>query len=423
MFHLLVSDKSGKIFDIPELEAAGMKAGHFFKPDREEFIKLPEASKLFMLPERIPVGYDSISGKCRALENYFAVAAFIAPGFTGTYSAAHELIRLRESPYGDSRSRNKALPLFCYTAAGFYKGDIYVAAVRVDRSSRHDPRLINIKLVAKNIIKIKKLFPANRLIRHLEGCAMIHGCPGAQNFFLSREECPLPVSPSCNASCAGCISLKTQPRIKFTPSPEEIAETALFYIRNVTAGGGRNRPLLSFGQGCEGEPLMEADLIEKSIRLIRGKTDKGAININTNASRHEAIARLFDAGLDSIRVSMNSARKEYYERYYKPRGYGFEDVLSSIRIAKQKKGFVSINYLTMPGFTDSEDEFAAFKKFIEAYRIDMIQWRNLNFDPLHYFKIMKYYGRPSAMIGVRQLIVSLKKSFPALKMGYYNPFL
>ena len=145
--------------------------------------------------------------------------------------------------------------------------------------------------------------------------------------------------------------------------------------------------------------------------------------MNTNASRPEAIARLFDAGLDSIRVSMNSVRKEYYERYYKPKGYDFKDVFSSIKIAKQKKGFVSINCLTMPGFTDSKDEFAALKKFIETYKIDMIQWRNLNFDPLHYFKIIKHSGQPSTMIGVRQLIASLKKSFPSLKMGYYNPFL
>jgi wyosine [tRNA(Phe)-imidazoG37] synthetase (radical SAM superfamily) len=261
---------------------------------------------------------------------------------------------------------------------------------------------------------------------------MVYGCPGAQNYFLLRQECPLPVSGSCNANCAGCISYQqskdisaTQPRIKFTPFPEEVAETALFYICNVknTVGGGRDRPLLSFGQGCEGEPLLEADLIEKSIRLIRTITGRATININTNASRPEAIALLFDAGLNSIRVSMNSVRQEYYDRYYKPAGYTFKDVLRSIRIAKKKNGFVSINYLTMPGFTDSEDEYKALKKFIEAYKIDMIQWRNLNFDPLAYFRIIKYSVEPSDMIGVRQLIASLKKSFPRLKMGYYNPYI
>ena len=428
MFSLLVSDKKGRIFNIPGMEAAGMKAGCFFRLDKKDFIRMPEASKLFMLPGKVPVGYDSLKGSFEAIENYSAVAAFIAPAFTGTYSTAYEPFRLREPPYGGSRSRNGVLPLFCYTAAGFYKGGIYVTAVRVDRSSRHDPRFIDINSAAKNAVEIKKLFPRNRLIRHLADCALVYDCPGAQNFFLSRQECPLPVSGSCNADCAGCISYQkhsrgqtylspAQPRIKFTPSPEEVAETALFHTHNV------KNAVLSFGQGCEGEPLLEADLIEKSIRLIRNKTCRATININTNASMPKAIASLFDAGLDSIRVSLNSVRQEYYNRYYKPAGYVFGDVLRSIQIAKKKNGFVSINYLTMPGFTDSEDEYEALKKFIEVYKIDMIQWRNLNFDPLAYFRIIKYPARPFCMIGVRQLIKSLKKSFPCLKMGYYNPYI
>jgi len=404
VFRLLVSDKSGKIFDIPELEAAGMKAGHFFRLEREDFIRMPEGSRLFMLPGRMPVGYDNVKRKYKVLENYFAVAVFMAPAFTGTYNSAFK-----------EAGRQAALPLYCYTAAGFHKGGIYAPALRVDRSSRHDPSSIDVDSVAKNAVKIKKLFPGNRLIRHLADCALIHGCPGAQNFFLSREECPLPTSPLCNANCAGCISLKTQPRIKFIPSPEEVSETALFHAHNA------KNPVLSFGQGCEGEPLLQAGLIEKSIRLIRNKIGKATININTNASMPEAIARLFDAGLDSIRVSLNSVRKEYYKRYYRPSGYDFRDVLESIKTAKRRNGFVSINYLTMPGFTDSKDECACLRKFIEAYKIDMIQWRNLNFDPLHYFQIIRYPVNPSDMIGVRQLIMSLKKTFPGLKMGYYNP--
>jgi len=133
------------------------------------------------------------------------------------------------------------------------------------------------------------------------------------------------------------------------------------------------------------------------------------------------LAKLFDAGLDSIRVSLNSARKQYYTRYYKPRGYGFEDVAESIRMAKQRKAFVSLNYLTMPGFTDRIDEFAALKKFIETLRIDMIQWRNLNFDPLRYFDELKVAVGDSELLGIREVIKSIKNSFPDIMTGYYNP--
>ena len=408
---LVVSDKKGNIFNIPHIEAIGMKAGYFFCLKKEEFIKLPSGSRLFMLPERLGVGYDPATGDLKVFKDYLSVAAFISPGFTVSYSPSY-----RET------NNPRELPLFCYSSCAFYKGGFYVTAVRIDTELRHDPRFIDINLVKKNVAKLKKAFQHNRLIKHLGDCALVYGCPGAQNFFLSRYEAPLPVSPFCNARCPGCISYQpkgkfppTQPRIKFIPYPEEVKEAALYHIDNV------KDPVVSFGQGCEGEPLLMHKLIERSIRLIRKNTLKGIININTNGSLPGIVARLFDAGLDSIRVSLNSVRKEYYERYYKPIGYGFNDVARSIKMAKKKKGYVSINYLTMPGFTDSEDEFRAFRRFIEAYHIDMIQWRNLNFDPLRYFNIIKMPKGDFKMLGIREIIGYLKKDFPNLMMGYYNP--
>ena len=143
--------------------------------------------------------------------------------------------------------------------------------------------------------------------------------------------------------------------------------------------------------------------------------------MNTNGSKPEVLNRLLDAGLDSIRVSLNSAREEYYTRYYKPSGYSFKDVMRSIKLAKSKKAFVSINYLVMPGFTDSKEEFLAFKRLIKDNKIDMVQWRNLNFDPIQYFKVLKASVNPSEMIGVREVITSLKEEFPNLLIGYFNP--
>ena len=55
------------------------------------------------------------------------------------------------------------------------------------------------------------------------------------------------------------------------------------------------------------------------------------------ASRPEAIDRLFLAGLDSIRVSLNSAREELYRAYFRPRGYGFESIVESLRLARRHR--------------------------------------------------------------------------------------
>ena len=417
---LLIADRNGRLYNVPHVEAAGMKGGFFFRLNPRDLIELPYGSELFMLSQRAPVGYNAGIGRFVSLSENpysrkdkacFAVAAFVSPGYVVTYN----------SPYAETKSA-KMLPLFSYAAVTFYKGKIYTACVRVDREKRQDLRCMDIEKVRRNSSAVTKLFPRNRLIQHLKKCALAYGCPAAKNLFLSRYEAPLPTSPSCNSMCLGCISYQpgnrcpvTQPRISFVPRPEEIAEIALFHIRKVES------PVVSFGQGCEGEPLMAGRVIEKAIRMIRRTTAKGIINMNTNASRPEVISSLFDAGLDSIRVSLNSAQKKYYTLYYKPRGYRFKDVLDSIKEAKKRGGFVSVNYLTMPGFTDHRDEFDAFRNFIKKYKIDMIQWRNLNFDPSKYFRSLKTKTSPTKLIGIREIITLLKEEFPSLMMGYFNP--
>ncbi|MDO8536523.1 MAG: radical SAM protein [Candidatus Omnitrophota bacterium] len=412
MSELLASDQKGKIFQMPRLGAVGMKAGKFFHLKAQDLIRLPEGSEIFHLPGRAAVGYDAGKRSFVRDEGLLPVAAFLPPGYTVTYNSAY-------SEVGDP----KPLPLFAYAACAANNGEIYAAAVHVDKSLCHDSRFMDMKLVKRGAAQLKKIFPKNRLVEHLERCALCYGCPNAKNLFLNRYEAPLPTSPACNAQCAGCISYQpekkcpvTQPRIKFIPTPGEIAQIALYHIENV------GEPIVSFGQGCEGEPLLSAEAIENAIRSIRSCSSKGVINMNTNGSRPEAIARLFDAGLDSIRVSLNSAREKYYVKYYKPKDYAFGDVLGSIREAKKRNGFVSLNYLTMPGFTDSIDEMAAFKKLVEKYHIDMIQWRNLNYDPLRYFDEMNISIKAEEMFGVKDMMGSLKKYFPKLRMGYFNSY-
>lgn len=410
---LLVCDNNGKIFIHPSLEASGMKAGHFFILEPDELIKLPEDSRLYMMPNRVAIGYDRNARNFSSIGTGFAVSAFTPPGYTITFDSAYK-----------ENNTPAELPLFAYGAVAHYRGDLYAAAVRVDRDRRHDTRFIDINEVRANTKRIAKLFPKNRLIGHLTNCALKYCCPGAQNFFLGRYEGPLPTSPICNASCLGCISYQSrkgctpaQPRIKFIPTPEEIVEVMTFHIKNVPDA------VLSFGQGCEGEPLLSAKVIGQSIRLFRNKTSRGTININTNASRPKVLEKLFDLGLDSMRVSMNSCRRVYYTRYYKPEGYDFNDVMLSIKIAKDKNKFVSLNYLTMPGFTDSKEEFKVLRGVIKKYGIDMIQWRNLNFDPMRYFDVMKVDVKRADLLGVKQVIELLQKEFPNLRMGYFNPVL
>jgi MoaA/NifB/PqqE/SkfB family radical SAM enzyme len=417
---LLVADKKGRIYDVPHLEATGMKGGEYFRLDPGKLVKLHPDSELFVLPDRKPVGYDPGRGQfiqvgrdpfARRDEPCYAVAAFLSPGYTGTYSASYR-----------ERGKVRLLPLFSYAAVAFYRNEFYAAGIRVDREKRQELRGMDTGALRKNIKLFRKLFPKNRLVRHLETCALTYGCPAAKNFFLKRYEGPLPTSPACNARCAGCISYQpgkdcfvTQPRITFVPTPEEVAEVALFHLKEVAD------PVVSFGQGCEGEPLMAHKVLEKAVKLIRRSTSKGIVNLNTNASCPDIISRLFEEGLDSMRVSMNSVRRPYYSAYYMPRGYDFTDVLRSIKNAKEAGGFVSINYLVMPGFTDSRQETESLLRFLKKTGIDMIQWRNLNYDPAAYFRKLKISVRREDMIGMDALIQMVGKEHPRVMKGYFNP--
>jgi len=265
-------------------------------------------------------------------------------------------------------------------------------------------------------------FPRNRLVRHLvENCVYRYQCPAARNFVLGRFEAPIPVSPGCNARCIGCLSEQpsegphpAQERINFVPTPEEIAEAMVPHLR------GPKPVMVSFGQGCEGEPLLQAKVMEKAIKLIRKATSRGTINLNTNGSLPEAVERLARAGLDSIRISLASARKEYHQAYFRPLGWGLEEVRESIRRMKKKGGFVSLNYFIFPGFTDDEEELFALSEIL-AQGVDFVQLRNLALDPLWFLRQINY--RPGKILGIRAWLSEVKRRFPGLRFGYFNPYL
>jgi len=263
--------------------------------------------------------------------------------------------------------------------------------------------------------------PDNRLFRHLAlNCCRSYRCPAARNLFLGRYEAPLPTSTGCNARCVGCISLQensgvscSQDRMDFIPTPEEVAEVALYHIGRVP------NAIVSFGQGCEGEPLTNPEVLEKSIRIIRGETRKGTINLNTNASMPGILGTLFDAGLDSIRVSLNSARPHLYQAYFKPVNYTFSDVVRSMEVTKEKGRFLSLNYFVFPGITDEEEELTAFCRLAEGAKPDMIQWRNLNIDPDLYLQCLGWKEGPS--LGIRAFMKTIRDRFPEIRFGYFNP--
>jgi len=150
---------------------------------------------------------------------------------------------------------------------------------------------------------------------------------------------------------------------------------------------------------------------------MRQETNRGTINFNSNGSMPDRVQLLCDAGMDSFRFSMNSVREDLYNLYYRPKGYGFTDVLRSVRCAKENDRFTMINYLVSPGVSDAPEEVEALLRFVADTGVDMIQLRNLSIDPDYYNREMGVKGRG---IGMYPLLQRLKREFPRLQFGYYN---
>ncbi len=385
-------------------------------PGPSELVRLPEGSQLFTLPGRIPIGWkedeevfvpsDGIKVTGKRID-CTAVAAFLPPGYVRTHLPA-----TRE------KSKGPMLPLWAYSSVGWKDGSFWATGLLIDPNPHWDPKYFqDDRLLRKKVEAFLKKNPRNRLLRQLARCALEYHCFAGKNVFFQRWECPLPTSPSCNADCLGCISLQpseccpaSQERIDFVPTADEVLGVALPHLEEAEDA------IVSFGQGCEGEPLMQWQLLEEVIRKMREETDRGTINLNTNGSLPRQVKRLCDAGLDSLRVTFSSANPESFARYHRPRGFTFEKVVESLLQAKEKGLFTSINLLVFPGVTDREQEVDALARLIKKTRLDLIQMRNLNIDPDFYLKTM---GSGTGM-GIAQMLETLKREFPSLQFGYFN---
>ena len=318
--------------------------------DPQELIPLPDGAPLSMLPQRLASGLTS-DGRRASIpaKKGWALAALLPIGYTRT--------RL---PGYTKTAEAEPLPFFGYTAVAAMNRKLYTAALATDDPRKWHPKVFKHARLEQLVRQRLAAEPENRVLAQHAHCALDYSCPTASNLFFRRWEGAIAVSPGCNARCIGCISkqdeeqlVSPQDRLLFLPTVEEIVEVAVAHLEQA------QEAILSFGQGCEGEPLLQARRIEQAIRAIRARTSRGTLNINTNASNPRALGRLYDAGLDSLRASTISARPETYTAYYRPIGYTFEQVKRSLMLARDAGVYSSINFLVYPGLADAEEEVEA----------------------------------------------------------------
>lgn len=417
MAALLWADDQGRIRDHPGLEMAGFSGFEPVRPVPDRLIPLPAYSRLFFLPGCPPVGYDPGQGRYVRLSQIKlgrrqyqaqAVAAFLAPGWVRTLA-----------PAADYSAKKIVLPMWSYTAVGFGDKGYLVPAFRIEENPAWEPASFDDDEILPLLEERLAQRRSNRLYEHLAGCAKDNHCFAAKNLFLGRGEAPLPVSQACNASCLGCLSLQPAQgarashfRLAFRPTAAEVAQVALDHLQAAPEG------IVSFGQGCEGEPLTEAGLLIEAIKKIRAKTPAGTINLNTNGSDPQAVARLAKAGLDSIRVSLVSPRLKIFQAYVKPKNFGLKEVAQSLSTAQQLGLFAMVNYLVFPGVSDQEEEVEAMIGFLKECQVNFLHLKNLCLDPDYYLRSIFLSDSPA--IGLERLAETLRAEVKGLKLGYFN---
>lgn len=408
--YAVYAGRDGKIGIDPGMLALGAGGREWVKLQRSSLLPLPPEADLFLLPRRRPAGINRRSGRQELLpgEERTAVAAGLPPGYTRLLLPAYQ--SLPSAPH---------LPLFGYTAVAAVNGRLFVAAQKTDcvtagwrlrrREAEKIPALVREKLAAH---------PKNRILKQLAHCTLTYQCLTARNIFLGRGEGGVPVSSACNARCLGCISLQPaeccpspQERIDFQPTVEEIVEVAVPHLQ---AG----KTIISFGQGCEGEPLTVWPQLVRAVETIRRHTGAGTININTNAGIPQGLEALAGAGLNSARISLLSALPERYRRYHRPRNYDLDQVGQSIDRLRALGVFISLNLLVMPGYTDCHEEMDALFRWLRRHPVNMIQLRNLNIDPEWFWGKMGLSTESG--IGIRLFCAELKREFPGILVGNFN---
>jgi pyruvate-formate lyase-activating enzyme len=409
MISLIYINQDGELLEEPELLAMGTNGRQVEIAD-QTWLDLPAGGQLVALPGRLPVGFNPISGEVEVVdeiggEKVTAVAAILPVGLTRCLLPGYEIQEYIE------------LPLFGYTAAGSQNDRLKVAALQTDDDLKWNPIYYNTPDLPRLVARKKQNFPKNRILDKLGKCALDYHCLTAQNIFYGRWEAGIPVSPRCNARCLGCISRQPaeccpspQDRIPFVPTRAEVVDLTVTHLESAAEG------IVSFGQGCEGEPSLEKELLVDSIKQIRAGTAKGTINMNTNAGDFEAMRRLIDAGLDSVRISLFSARPENYNWYHRPNGYQLEDVKHSAKYAADYGAMAAVNLLFFPGFSNQREETEALYDFIAATGVKQVQIRNLNLDPEKLAEKVRDEEPP----GVDEWLADLKARFPGLLIGNYT---
>lgn len=401
MFSAVHSDRSGRLVVAANHEAAmhdGLAPTPLVDP-----IPLPAGAEVVPLAGRVALGLDR-SGRPHPLGGArWAVGAILPLGY----------LRVGFPAYVDDAT-DAALRPRPYAAVGAdANGELLVAGVALDAEAPAATSRTAALLTASVSGSLREQ-PSNRLFRQLARCAREYRCRAAANAFTGGPDIALPIGAPPNEHPPALLALHddadaspTEPAA-FHPDPEEIAAVACPALE-------RDGASVAFGRACEGEPLLAVRVIEPAIALIRTRTARGKIHLETNGALPAALKRVCDAGLDSVAIRLVSARPETFDSYQQPDGFRLTDVRASVAVALRAGVAVAIRVLVLPGLTDRPREIEALIGLAdEIPEGGALILRDLAADPL---RAIRHLYSADQCVGVPRMLQRLRADATHLRIA------
>lgn len=175
----------------------------------------------------------------------------------------------------------------------------------------------------------------------------------------------LEVTNACNHKCVFCPNIDSKRKkqmIDYELAKRVISECAEFL--------GEDKKICFH---MNGEPL----LYDKLVDLIRYAKEKtyDYVFLTTNGSRagNEILSELFDAGLDSIKFSINAGSRETYKKVH---GLDdFDKAMEALRFSSEYRKKKNMNYkiyVSCVGINDNKDELEVFNKVASNYADEVV---------------------------------------------------
>ncbi len=412
---LLLVSEEGEFFEHPKLEPLPTRAGERLPADLggpDLFRASPSGSERVVLRGHRPIGWDperqrrvrltKIERKGRE-QDVWAVGATLPPDWLCLRAPSSE---------GEPDIPDAHLPAYCEVAA---REDAVLVAASNLRTSCGDALAYDTPDLFSRVQRRLAATPGNRVLRRLAHCALEYSCRMAQNFFYRRGEVFLSVSGGCDAERRRCTAFhppqnggSVNDSSRATSRVEDLVDVGAEHLREARSG------TVTFGLGAGGDQRLSYERIKRSILMLRAHAPDARLNLDTQAGVPSLIGRLFTAGLSSVRIGLNSAVRQHYERCYGSTGATFENLRSTLGVARGKGGRIFLGLEVVPGLSDQPSELEALLRLIAEFDVEGVQLRTRS-GPQE-VPPAAVFGERSAL-GVGELVRQLRSRAPGLWLG------